>query len=365
MTEQRRYALVRLVLAVTGFVGAAVVLWTLAMSLVNSPLAELNAEQRLGRVTFLTQVGLGACLLALGGFLAVRVGGRAGVLTLAGYVTAQGLATGYLFSLLILGVGGSVYFLSRLLVNLMAYSLAIRTTQLFPRALVAEDRFGIDPSSVLHRLSGPVFLLLGARRVWTFSLCVLLLLAITRSEVVFNVGQFMVIAVAVLTMATSYRVGDAADRRRIYWLLLGAEILFVGRLAIMLGEFALDWYGVAPAASMRYLRAPAWTIANIGLIACLLTAVFYEGAIDPRLVVRRTAVYTLVTGALVFSFAIFENYVAERVALTLGLGEGLVEAVGAGVVALMLKPVHDLLAGLSRRFIPDAIPEAPGTPSGA
>ncbi len=362
-TVDRVNPVVRGVLVTTGFVGALVVTWTLLMSLIGSPLSELSAEQRLGRVTFLTQVGLGACLLALGGFLAARVGDRVGVLVLAGYVVAQGLATGYLFSLLILGASGSAYFLSRLLVNWMAYSLAIRTTQLFPRTLATSDRAKIGAATRLGRLSRPVFALIGPRRVWTFTLCLLLLLAITRSELVFHLGQFTVIAVVVLTMVTNYRAGDAADRRKIYWLLLGAEILLVGRLAILLGEVALDWIGVPPDASMRYLRAPVWTLANIGLISCLLTAVFYRGAVDPRLVVRRTAVYAMATGTLVFTFAIFENYVAEMVARFLGLSEGLVGALGAGVVALFLKPIHDLLATFFKRVIPDAPPDAEVSPS--
>jgi hypothetical protein len=330
------------------------------MSLIGSPLGELSPEQRLGRVTFLTQVGLGACLMALGGFLAARVGNREGVLVLAGYIVAQGLATGYLFSLLILGVGGTLYFLSRLMVNWLAYSLALRTTQLFPRSLDVTDSSRVESGTLLARVSWPVFKLLGARRVWTFTLVLLLALAVTRSELVFHVGQFTVITLAVLTMATNYRVGDSTTQQKIYWLLLGAEILFVGRLAILVGEVTLDWLGVPPDASMRYLRAPAWTLANIGLIACLLTAVFYTGAVDPRLVVRRTAVYALVTGTLVFAFAIFENYVADVVAQFLGLNQGFVEAIGAGTVALLMKPFHDLLVAASKRVIPDLPKGVPG-----
>jgi hypothetical protein len=353
MREDRRHTLIRAVLAIVGIVGALVVAWALVMSLLGSPLSEMAPEQRLGRVTFLTQVGLGSCLLGLGGFLAIRVGNRAGVLALAGYIVAQGLATGYLLGLLIMGVRGTLYVVARVLVNLLAYPLAIRTTQLFPRRLQAADAERIGEKTLLGRLSRPLFGLLGPRRVWTFSSTILLLFVVTRSELVFNVGQFAVITVAVLTMATNYRVADVEARRKIYWLLLGAEVLLVGRLAIIVGELTLDWLGVAPGASMRYLRAPAWTLANLGLIACLLTAVFYRGAVDPRLVVRRTAVYSLLTGATVFTFAAFENYVADLAAGFLGLPGGIVEAMGGAALALLLKPIHDFLAAVIKRVIPD------------
>jgi hypothetical protein len=235
----------------------------------------------------------------------------------------------------------------------MAYSLAIRTTQLFPRRLQEADRKRIGPDTILARLTRPVFWVLGPERAWAFSGLVLLPVALTGIELFFHVGQFAVIALAVLTMVTSYRVGTSDERRKVYWLLLGAEILLLGRLAIIVGELGLDWLGVAPSASARYMRIPVWSLSNVGLIACLLTAVLYRGDIDPRLVVRRTAVYTLVTGTLVFTFAAFENYVADLVAVFLGLPGGLVEALGGGAVALLMKPVHDGLAGLSKRVIPD------------
>ena len=92
-------------------------------------------------------------------------------------------------------------------------------------------------------------------------------------------------------------------------------------------------------------------------ITCLLTAVFYRGAVDPRLVVRRTAVYAIVTGTLVFTFAIFENYVADLMGGFLGLSSGMVQGVGAGAVALLLKPLHDLLGLMFKKVIPDASPE--------
>lgn len=354
MSELRHARWVRLVLAAVGILGALVILWAVLMSLLTSPIGELPPDQRLGRVSFLSHAVLGASFLVLGAFMAIRVGSRAGPLALTGYVVAQGLAMGWLFALLILGVSDAGYTVSRLLVNLVAYSLAIRTTQLFPRRLEASDRAKIAPATLLSRLSRPVFAVLGPRRVWTCSLLLLLPVAVTGSEVLFQLGQFVAIALAVLTMMTNYRVADGGDRRKVYWLLLGAEILLVGRLAIIVGELGLDWLGVPPDASMRYMRIPLWSLANIGLIACLMTAVLYRGDIDPRLVVRRTAVYTLVTMSLVFVFAVFENYVADLVALFLGLPGGLVEAVGAGAVALLMKPVHDFLGHLSKRVIPES-----------
>jgi hypothetical protein len=144
--------------------------------------------------------------------------------------------------------------------------------------------------------------------------------------------------------------------------LLARIVLVVGRLLL---EGVSDNLGTTAqqlATSYGLLRSVSWTIANLGLLSCLLLAVFYEGAIDPRLVVRRTAVYSFAIGMAVFLFAMFENYAVEVVANTLGIREGLLEAAAGAALALLLKPLHSILTRFTELALPKTRP--PGAVSG-
>ncbi len=72
------------------------------------------------------------------------------------------------------------------------------------------------------------------------------------------------------------------------------------------------------------------------VIGALAFAIFYDGALDPSLVVRRTTVYSVLAALLTFLFTgveeLVEAQIAERTALPGGLGTW----VAAGGVALVV-----------------------------
>ncbi|HLM69606.1 MAG TPA: hypothetical protein VK358_18835, partial [Longimicrobium sp.] len=71
--------------------------------------------------------------------------------------------------------------------------------------------------------------------------------------------------------------------------------------------------------------------------------IFFQGALDPRLALKRTTVYAMlaVSGALLF--AVVENLASSFIADVLHLSEGFGAAIAGGVVALGFNPVRDWL----------------------
>lgn len=341
------HAPVRLVVAVAGVVVAAYAGYTvLTATFVNAALTAAGALPAYS-TNWMAQTALGSLFGLFAAFLAVRSAYRPGVLTLAGFLLAQGFATGYLNSIAFAGVGGQTWYVARALVNWMSYALALRTTQLFPRTL--------DPRRLRRRPFGFVNILVGARRVWVGCAVLLGISLAAESDVAFQLGQLLVLTVAVATMAANYREGSPDERRKIYWLLLGGACLFVARVFLVAGRAVLELIGSSGsqlATIYGVLRTISWTLANAGLLSCLMLAVFYEGAVDPRLVIRRTAVYSFAIGLAVFGFAVFENYVVEVVAAAVGIEEGILEAAGGAAIALLLKPLHKVLSRFTEAALP-------------
>lgn len=140
----------------------------------------------------------------------------------------------------------------------------------------------------------------------------------------------------------NYRTSDAAGRRRIVWILQAAFLA----LAIAVLHASAEILGAAvgfelPASSQTW----AGLLSRFGMIACFVLAIFWAGAIDPRLVLRKTVVYSASISILVFLFAVVENVVSGYLADRLGLRNDLVAAVAGAAVGLSFHPLRE---GLNR-----------------
>jgi len=336
--------LTRVALSALGIINitfAAVVLYrTLAPDL-----AAALAAAHPGLIGVLTQLGVGVLFSVLGVFLLGLSGHRPGVILLSGFLLSQGLAIGFLMVLGIIDVGSLQFSIARILINWLAYSFAIRTVQLFPRRINRTNLIEIRP---LGPLTVVVDMLRGPIRVWSFTAAILAIVVLTQSELLFHLGQLLVILVTALTLIANYRLGGRRIRRKIYWLLLGTLILLIARLLLFSTHFLFDFYNLR----VPGVRSVTWAIANVGLLSCILIAVFYRGAVDPRIVVRRAAVYSLSIIALLFTFAAFENYLSGVLTQYLGLDRGSVAAVGGAATALLIKPLIDLLSRIIERALP-------------
>ena len=128
-----------------------------------------------------------------------------------------------------------------------------------------------------------------------------------------------------------------AERRRLYWVLQGlvaasavAAVASAVRLAELFGLWAI------PVASWYVLTV----IAGLDLaVLFLAVAMFYEGAFDPALAIRRTALAGVVATVMVFVFVGAEQLLEETLRRWTGVSDRLGGIVTGGVVAFSFEPV--------------------------
>lgn len=370
-----RLLLARIVLVGGATLGVLVVFWALYWTYYWSPSALMVPAQRLPFWSWSIETALGGLFCVLGAYLLVRAEQVVGVTYIAAYIVAQGLAIGYNdgATAIMLAPDDWKRPVAGILINWFASATAIRAVQTFPSRLdAATVRLVGARSSLPAAVWRPVEWLLDPYRVWSFTAVLILVVWVIPSGLAWQVGQLVVIVLAVGTLAANYAAGGKTVRQRIYWFFLGAELLLAARLLSAISYVAIQWFGVGhgladPRGLFQYMPLSwvveqfLWTGAILGLMVCLVMGIFYRGAIDPRLAVRRTAVASVGTGVLVFAFAAFEEFLAQAVSDALDLDHLIVTAAAGVLVARAIRPLHDILTRLMERWLPrtDVVPTMP------
>jgi len=169
------------------------------------------------------------------------------------------------------------------------------------------------------------------------------------------IGMAMALAVAVAALANEwamYRAADPEGRRRVLWLAQGM-VAFTAVAALQVALVVL--VRVTP---LR-IPLPGWEYwlrlgALVAGLAFLVVAIFYRGALDPALVLRRTTVLGGFGVALVFVFTAVEDLASSWLVERLGLGDKAGTWIAGGVVALLIGSLHDRLGRLLRAEDPEA-----------
>jgi hypothetical protein len=166
------------------------------------------------------------------------------------------------------------------------------------------------------------------------------------------VGFLWTIVQGVRHLRIRYRTSGPADRRRILWVVQG---FFLAMWAIFIGIAGLLPAALAAAAEAPWIwpTLPVLAIAAAPLVITvfLAIAIFYDGAIDPALVIRRTALYGAFGVVLTFLFAGVENLASSAIGARLGVPEGWAGWIGAGTVALVFGFARDGLSRLLGRIV--------------
>jgi len=165
-----------------------------------------------------------------------------------------------------------------------------------------------------------------------------------------RLGMAMAFGVAIVSLINwggMYRAADPDGRRRILWLAQGMLAFSVmGGIQVALVVLVQTTPLNIPIPGWEYWLRLAALFAALGFLA---VAVFYRGALDPGLVLRRTALYGFGGVAAVFVFTAIEDLTAGWLADRLGLGENAGSWLAGGVVALLLGPIHAALARVTKR----------------
>lgn len=191
--------------------------------------------------------------------------------------------------------------------------------------------FGVGPVALLaltpvlgpsDAAAEPSLLIELARALFGASF-VLLLLVVLPAVVVLAAGN----------LRLSYALAGPDDRRRIRWVIDGCVVGVASLVANPFIELAVEGLGLNHA----FYQAIPTTLLSGGTLVmslCLAVGVFYHGALEPTLVVRRNALYVAVGVLLTFIFAGVESLVSSHLTTQLGLPESTGSFVGGGAVAL-------------------------------
>lgn len=338
--HQRLVPILRITVVLVGLAGlvlSIIQLGFLVTAWAGNPVVGMDIEpQRIPtRMLRVLAWGVGFAVLSL--VVAWRVGHRGEVLMAGLFLAVYAVWA---------GVGGNVLFRGEswigpvmVLLDGLTHAIGIRFTQLFPRPVTAAEvaqlgrgRFRKLVSPVLGALTRPRFF-------WPFAF-----VFEATGRMIGTSGSYYAHLLIWLTLATvylyaSYRHGSQEDRRRIFWIMEGVvvflaiELLWVAELSLQaLGVISLDlafwsrWQSVVE----------AWAS-----LTCFALAIFYSGAFDSGLILRRTTVLS-VTGALaVIIFITLETTVGEILTDMLGLNTRVGDIAIGVVAALAFRPLMD------------------------
>lgn len=160
------------------------------------------------------------------------------------------------------------------------------------------------------------------------------------------------IGLGVGNLFSGYRVAPREDRQRVLWLVAGVSLagwMVVGGLGtfLLLVLFRLDPPGwISSLLLVLPILAPAVLVVTTGV------ALFYSGAVDPGLVLKRSTVLGALGAMGILLFAGLEEALSDLVASRMGL-PGIVGSIVAGAVAAgVMIPMRKVLGKAASRVLP-------------
>jgi hypothetical protein len=152
-------------------------------------------------------------------------------------------------------------------------------------------------------------------------------------------------------LLAGFRVAQAEERRRLLWLVAGTSIAgwmilvpLLGIPIVALTPFSIDW--------LPFVAGLLWVFAPAVLVGAVGVAIFYSGAVDPALVLKRSTIYGILGTAAFVLFTALESVLSNLFEATFGL-PGLAGSIVAGCVAAgFMIPVRGQLARMSQRASP-------------
>lgn len=169
----------------------------------------------------------------------------------------------------------------------------------------------------------------------------------------------------VADLRKGYRRAEPSERSRILGLVAAVLVVAAGEAAYHV------WRTLAHTAP--FAVELAHHTAPVVALVLAMSSVLLRGALTPELVVRRTALYGVLSIAGLFAFALLDELLSELLVSKLGLPEGLGSTIAVAAIAVLMKPLHDRLSAwlssvVARQNqtaptpIPDAVTITPPAP---
>ena len=232
----------------------------------------------------------------------------------------------------------------------LAHAIGIRFTQLFPRPLLPDDFQNPHANGLRRSINLVLRQLLDPRIFWSFAITFEItfrLIPIPGPWGLIHLLVWLILGASFLY--ASYVRGSEIDRRRIFWIMEGVAVFLVVQV-LDLGLWAVSNTGLfdvdVPLWS-NWLRAvSAWLT-----LGCFIMAVFYAGAFDSGMVLRRTTVVGISTCLALLIFVTLETLLEEILAESFGLESRVGDILGGVSAAVAFRPLSRRIDRMIGRFL--------------
>jgi hypothetical protein len=219
----------------------------------------------------------------------------------------------------------------------LGYAVGVRFTQSFPVPLSRASLVGLRGGSVWSAIVALPSLLLDARWFWLFVVVVEFVQhgAFDGASIVWHVLVYA--GLASFYLWAGIKTGSEEDRRRGYWILEGV-LVFLVLEGLWAGVLILSRTLGLPFDLGPFTR---WLVVLEGWAAliCFAIAIFYYGAFNSALVIRRTAVLSVLSGGTLVSMVAVEELLAAQLGAATGIDTGAGAIIGGVLAALAFRPL--------------------------
>jgi len=242
----------------------------------------------------------------------------------------------------------------QLLMFLLSGAFYIRSAQVFPRQLTAED---VASSPTIWGKSKPLkeaaIFLLHPAAAWGIAATATAALFANPSIHVFFPMWMVITATGLLFFYITFRGPDVESRNKVLWFFEAAVAAAI--LTIVSGALTL----VLPTSTSPTFHAVLNLIFSIvtglAMVTCFAAGVFYAGAISPALIVRKTLVFGATVALLLFLCAVVEIYVAHTIIHALHVDDRFASAVLGAIFGLAFHPLKQRIEHFMKRFAPKGV----------
>jgi len=159
---------------------------------------------------------------------------------------------------------------------------------------------------------------------------------------------------AFVYLRVSYTAHLGVDRQKLLWVVEGLTLSFVIPTVLTCLSGLVFFLGLAikrPVSGLLGVIPIGWACGWIALIACLAIAIFKEGVFDPKLVIKKTILYSGITGIVVLLYLGLAGGVGAVLIQLAGVTNQSVTIASTLAVAAVFMPVRTRVQGfVERRF---------------
>lgn len=162
-------------------------------------------------------------------------------------------------------------------------------------------------------------------------------------------------ALGAANLRCTYDASDEPTRLRMYWV-VEALLVAATLLLVSFGVEAAVHLFDSRSAPVHWAHVVLLPAATFALFVLLAFAVLYRGAVDPRLVVRRTAAYGALGVALTTIFVALEGALTSLAVVRFGLPDQVAGLMAGSTVAVFFGPIRNQVERLSSSLVRALMP---------